>query len=128
MTQQNTPPKSFSNFQDLKKEYSAKNTTLVDKFKEVEEILLAKTELVDALTKQLENIRKDQTRELSLKQSERDQYKKSLEEMTFIAEKVPILEAEILQLSKVRFYYLIRISIYFNMIAGQKRNNSAIET
>eukprot|EP00081_Caenorhabditis_elegans_P027887 NP_741794.1 Uncharacterized protein CELE_T23F2.2 [Caenorhabditis elegans] len=85
---------------DLKKEYSAKNTTLVDKFKEVEEILLAKTELVDALTKQLENIRKDQTRELSLKQSERDQYKKSLEEMTFIAEKVPILEAEILQLSK----------------------------
>ncbi|KAF1747968.1 hypothetical protein GCK72_024434 [Caenorhabditis remanei] len=85
---------------DLQKEYSAKNTTLVDKFKEVEEILLAKTELVDALTKQLEDIRKEQTRELSLKQNERDQYKKSLEEMTLIAEKVPILEAEILQLSK----------------------------
>ncbi|CAL2050122.1 unnamed protein product [Caenorhabditis brenneri] len=85
---------------ELQKEYSAKNTTLVDKFKEVEEILLAKTELVDALTKQLEDIRKDQTKELSLKQTERDQYKKSLEEMTLIAEKVPVLEAEILQLSK----------------------------
>ncbi|CAO4385485.1 unnamed protein product [Caenorhabditis nigoni] len=85
---------------ELQKEYSAKNTTLVDKFKEVEEILLAKTELVDALTKQLEDIRKEQTKELSLKQSERDQYKKSLEEMTLIAEKVPVLEAEIMQLSK----------------------------
>ncbi|CAI2357117.1 unnamed protein product [Caenorhabditis sp. 36 PRJEB53466] len=86
--------------QDLQKEYSAKNTSLVDKFKEVEEILLAKTELVDALTKQLEDIRKEQTKELSLNQSERDQYKKSLEEMTLIAEKVPILEAEVMQLSK----------------------------
>ncbi|UMM41747.1 hypothetical protein L5515_017872 [Caenorhabditis briggsae] len=85
---------------ELQKEYSAKNTTLVDKFKEVEEILLAKTELVDALTKQLEDIRKEQTKELSLKQTERDQYKKSLEEMTLIAEKVPVLEAEIMQLSK----------------------------
>uniref|UniRef100_A0A8R1DIY5 HTH_Tnp_Tc3_2 domain-containing protein n=2 Tax=Caenorhabditis japonica TaxID=281687 RepID=A0A8R1DIY5_CAEJA len=86
--------------QSLQKEYSVKNTTLVDKFKEVEEILLAKTELVDALTKQLEDIRKEQTKEISLKQNERDQYKKSLEDMTLIAEKVPILEAEISTLSK----------------------------
>ncbi|CAI5455556.1 unnamed protein product [Caenorhabditis angaria] len=85
---------------ELQKEFNAKNSNISDKFKEVEDILLTKTELVETLTKQLEEIRKNQTKDLDHHQSERDQYKKSLEEVTLVAEKVPILEAKISNLSK----------------------------
>ncbi|CAB3400854.1 unnamed protein product [Caenorhabditis bovis] len=64
------------------------------------EILATKAELCETLTKQLEEIRRDQSKNLRKQQEERDQYKKSLEEVSLIAEKVPILETQLLNLTK----------------------------
>ncbi|CAJ0583047.1 unnamed protein product, partial [Mesorhabditis spiculigera] len=84
----------------LHEEFSAKRTDLSDRFSEIEANLLTKTKLVETLTKQLEDVRKDQRLALDQHQVERNNYKKSLKEIGKIAERVPGLETQIEQLEK----------------------------
>ncbi|CAD6185543.1 unnamed protein product [Caenorhabditis auriculariae] len=85
---------------ELSQEFSAKKSTLASRFEEVEQILLAKTELVEALSKQLEDTRRQQRTDMESHQRERENYKKTLEETSAVAEKVPVLERQMAQLVK----------------------------
>ncbi|CAJ0583433.1 unnamed protein product, partial [Mesorhabditis spiculigera] len=93
-------PNVQQKLKSLHEEFSAKRTDLSDRFSEIEANLLTKTKLVETLTKQLEDVRKDQRLALDQHQVERNNYKKSLKEIGKIAERVPGLETQIEQLEK----------------------------
>ncbi|CAI4224047.1 unnamed protein product [Auanema sp. JU1783] len=88
--------------EELNNEFTANRSDLHDRFEEIEKILLTKTELVDVLSKQLEDIRRQQRHDIEEHQKEREVYKKSLSEISEVAERVPILEMRIDELNKER--------------------------
>ncbi|PAV87324.1 hypothetical protein WR25_09431 isoform B [Diploscapter pachys] len=83
---------------DLNKEFASKNLNMHEKFEEIEQILLTKTQLVDALTKQLEDARREQRKDMDERQTEREEHRKTYEEMAAIAARVPALELRIEEL------------------------------
>ncbi|CAJ0935612.1 unnamed protein product, partial [Mesorhabditis belari] len=85
---------------NLSDEFSAKRTDFSDRFSEIEANLVTKTKLVETLTKQLDDVRKDQRLALDQHQVERNQYKKSLEEIAKVAGRVPNLETQVEQLQQ----------------------------
>ena len=66
--------------------------------------MLTKTQVVEMLTKQLEDTRKDQRLQLDEHQREREEYKKSLTSLATVAERVPLLETRIQELLKVSLF------------------------
>ena len=89
-------------FQDLHSEFSAKRSDLHGRFEEIEQILLVKTQLVETLTNQLEDTRRDQRLQLDEHQKEREEYKKSLVALGAVTERVPMLEQRVQELLQVR--------------------------
>ncbi|PAV86969.1 hypothetical protein WR25_15085 isoform D [Diploscapter pachys] len=83
---------------DLNKEFASKNLNMHEKFEEIEQILLTKTQLVDALTKQLEDARREQRKDMDERQTEREEHRKTYEEMAAIAARVPALELRVEEL------------------------------
>ncbi|KAK6759464.1 hypothetical protein RB195_021197 [Necator americanus] len=93
---------------ELHNEFASNRTDLHERFEEIEKILLTKTQLVDTLSKQLEDTRRDQRQEIDSHQKERESYKKKLEELSATAEKLPVLESRIEQLQKEKSEFDIR--------------------
>ncbi|VDM81630.1 unnamed protein product, partial [Strongylus vulgaris] len=61
---------------ELHSEVASNRSDLTERFAEIERILLTKTQLVDTLSKQLEDTRRDQRQEIDSHQEERESYKK----------------------------------------------------
>ncbi|VDO20002.1 unnamed protein product [Haemonchus placei] len=85
---------------ELHNEFTINRSDLHGRFEEIEKILLTKTQLVETLSKQLEETCRDQRQQIDSHQEEREAYKKKLEEISAVAEKVPLLETRIEQLLK----------------------------
>uniref|UniRef100_A0A1I7XIR9 GRIP domain-containing protein n=1 Tax=Heterorhabditis bacteriophora TaxID=37862 RepID=A0A1I7XIR9_HETBA len=94
---------------DLHNEFTANRSDLHGRFEEIEKILLVKTQLVETLSKQLEDTRKDQRSDINAHQTERENYKRSLQEISSIAEKVPILESRVEQLNQEKSKFELRL-------------------
>ncbi|EYC16705.1 hypothetical protein Y032_0032g2447 [Ancylostoma ceylanicum] len=95
---------------ELHSEFASNRSDLHERFAEIEKILLTKTQLVDTLSKQLEDSRRDQRQQIDSHQEERESYKKKLEEISAVAEKVPVLETRIEQLLKEKSEFELRFS------------------
>ncbi|VDL69654.1 unnamed protein product [Nippostrongylus brasiliensis] len=95
---------------ELHDEVASSRSDLHGKFEEIERILLAKTQLVETLSKQLEDTCRDQRQQIDSHQEEREAYKKNLEEIATVAEKVPVLETRIEQLLKEKSEVDLRFS------------------
>ncbi|XGW35761.1 hypothetical protein V3C99_019167, partial [Haemonchus contortus] len=95
---------------ELHNEFTINRSDLHGRFEEIEKILLTKTQLVETLSKQLEETCRDQRQQIDSHQEEREAYKKKLEEISAVAEKVPLLETRIEQLLKEKSEFDIRFA------------------
>lgn len=93
---------------ELHSEFASNRTDLHERFAEIEKILFTKTQLVETLSKQLEETCRDQRQQIDSHQQERESYKKNLEEISAVAEKVPLLETRIEQLLKEKSEFDLR--------------------
>lgn len=89
----------------MHKDFTSKRKDLHGRFEEIEQNLLAKTRLVETLSRQLDDARKEAKEQLDKIQKERDAHNKKLEETVAVAQRVPVLETQIeqLQAEKSRF-------------------------
>ncbi|KAK6061039.1 hypothetical protein COOONC_01297 [Cooperia oncophora] len=72
---------------ELHNEFAMNRSDLHGRFEEIEKILLTKTQLVETLSKQLEDTCRDQRQQIDSHQEEREAYKKKLEDISAVAEK-----------------------------------------
>ncbi|VDO25918.1 unnamed protein product [Heligmosomoides polygyrus] len=61
---------------ELHSEFASNRTDLHERFAEIEKILFTKTQLVETLSKQLEETCRDQRQQIDSHQQERESYKK----------------------------------------------------
>ncbi|KAJ1369093.1 hypothetical protein KIN20_030488 [Parelaphostrongylus tenuis] len=94
----------------LHAEFTSSRSDLHERFKEIEKILFTKTQVVDTLSRQLEETCRGQRQQIDAHQEERESYKKKLEEISSVAEKVPVLETQVEQLLKEKCEFDIRFS------------------
>ncbi|KAK6111931.1 hypothetical protein QQG55_45635 [Brugia pahangi] len=86
----------------LKKEFSSKESNMLERFQEIEKALLIKSSLVNSLASQLEEADREATRSTDLHQKEREIFQEKLHELGQIAKNVPILQFEIDKLQQER--------------------------
>uniref|UniRef100_A0A914WYL4 GRIP domain-containing protein n=1 Tax=Plectus sambesii TaxID=2011161 RepID=A0A914WYL4_9BILA len=79
----------------LEKEYSSERTDLRGRFREIQENLALKAELVQTLTKQLQASSAQLEAEAESAERERQEYSRRLNDLALIAQRVPLLEAEV---------------------------------
>lgn len=95
---------------------------MVERFKEIEKDLLAKTALAESLTRQLADADREAARCTELHQQEREAYQERLNELGQMAESVPILQFEIAKLQQVtkalRFFQLLNC-FFINSLANR---------
>lgn len=87
--------------QALREEFSSKESSMLERFQEIEKDLLIKNSLVVSLTNQLEEADRATTRSSDSHQKERKAFQTKLQELGHIAESVPILQFEIEKLQQV---------------------------
>lgn len=87
--------------QVLKKDFSSKESNILERFQEIEKVLMIKSSLVGSLTNQLEEADREATRSSDLHQKEREAYQEKLCELGKIVENVPVLQFEIEKLQQV---------------------------
>uniref|UniRef100_A0A0R3RZN5 Zf-C3H1 domain-containing protein n=1 Tax=Elaeophora elaphi TaxID=1147741 RepID=A0A0R3RZN5_9BILA len=86
----------------LKKEFTSKETSMLERFQEIEKDLLIKSSLVTSLANQLEEADREATRSTDLHQKEREAFQEKLYELGQITENIPILQFEIEKLQQER--------------------------
>ncbi|CAG9531876.1 unnamed protein product [Cercopithifilaria johnstoni] len=86
----------------LKKELSSKESSMLERFQEIEKDLLMKNSLVGSLANQLEETDREATRTSDLHQKEREAFQEKLCELGQLVESVPILQFEIEKLQQER--------------------------
>ncbi|EFO18940.1 hypothetical protein LOAG_09555 [Loa loa] len=86
----------------LKKEFSTKESSMLERFQEIEKDLLIKSSLVSSLANQLEEADREASRLSDLHQKEREVFQEKLYELGQIAENVPMLQFEIEKLQQER--------------------------
>ncbi|GMT34092.1 hypothetical protein PFISCL1PPCAC_25389, partial [Pristionchus fissidentatus] len=86
----------------LDEEFSAKRADMHDRFGEIEANLLMKTQLTETLSRQLADAQKDAKHSMEEQQRERDEHEIGMNRMMTVAERVPVLEAQIEQLHRER--------------------------
>uniref|UniRef100_A0A0N5CNG9 GRIP domain-containing protein n=1 Tax=Thelazia callipaeda TaxID=103827 RepID=A0A0N5CNG9_THECL len=87
---------------ELEEEFSSKKSDMLDRFKEIEQDLLAKSALVDLLSSQLEEADREAGKSFELHQKEREAFQAKICELGKIAENVPVLKFEIEKLQRER--------------------------
>ncbi|VDK86866.1 unnamed protein product [Litomosoides sigmodontis] len=90
------------NLEALRKEFSSKESSMLERFQEIEKDLLIKSSLVVSLTSQLEEADRETTRTFDSHQNERKTFQEKLQQLGHIAENVPILQFEIEKLQQER--------------------------
>ncbi|MFH4980513.1 hypothetical protein AB6A40_007222 [Gnathostoma spinigerum] len=85
---------------ELERDFSKKQSSLRVRFKEIEDILMMKTKLVESLTRQLEDSNKSAIAMDKSRQEERHSFNEKLLKLAKVAERVPVLELEIERLKE----------------------------
>ncbi|VDM52230.1 unnamed protein product [Angiostrongylus costaricensis] len=101
---------------ELNAEFTSNRSNLHERFEEIEKILFTKTQVVDTLSRQLEETCRDQRQQIDAHQEERESYKKKLEEISSVAEKVPVLETRVEQLLKASHSTMSSCSFFLEIV------------
>uniref|UniRef100_A0A914Y168 GRIP domain-containing protein n=1 Tax=Panagrolaimus superbus TaxID=310955 RepID=A0A914Y168_9BILA len=79
---------------EIQAEFSSKHKTLHEKFNEIEENLILKTNLVESLSRQLDSAQDEIQQSLEQRQKERETYQQRINNLAKTGERIPFLEAE----------------------------------
>ncbi|VDO49137.1 unnamed protein product [Onchocerca flexuosa] len=86
--------------EELIEQFSAKENTMLEHFREIEKDLSAKNSLLGSLANQLEEADREATKSSEWHQKEREALQKKLYELAQVAENIPVLQYEIEKLQQ----------------------------